>query len=494
MSQQKPNKQKSSKQANIIFVLILLYILVGSAFFTFYSIDKHNKRIKSIPLIKNEAPKTEETTFLNMALPSESKTIDIYQTYYTNPLIITFEKGRVLVDGLKDNKVELKISELLKELDASQNSKGETSCVTTFNVSNVLSVTCKQQSKNINLLTGEELTLADIFNKESNLHSILLDGIYKFACLKSNCATDNLSNLKSNVENEIAMALKNLPDNYTNFKITAQSIEFNDILINDEPLKINFADYYEDITIFDRFLSIDNIYERNNDNVYAWSEFNNNEDIYTKSYFLAKNNYLTLNIENKTGDDVANFESNIKQDLDMNTIGKKIEDELLYKYNLNEESTNLRYIAINASIHYNRASANQIKYNIEISEYDKDTLPLRILGDNIVKPKTTNTLNKSDMLLDGNNNASYLATNPTSIFPEFTTKLYNYITNDIQNNDESIFKAYEENLDKDFQDLINEASYTIDPTNRRIFMDYHQKDETNHQINISLFLPYTLFE
>lgn len=396
--------QKEQSKENILFTIIIFLIIIIASEITFVAITYYNETHPPI-IEKKEEEEPVIKHFLTLAKPNPSKSLDLYQTYPENPISITFAKNRVLIDGLKNSATEAKINEMLKELDASENERGEHDCKINFNVSNVLSLTCKKKSKNIDLTTGHEIKLEEIFNDQSDIALILLNGIYDTYCLSGGCNIDAQNNTMD-FENEARKIIQKIQNQDYNFHITNKEISFDDLLLNNENVIIRFFNNLNDLTIYNRFLTTENIFEKeileycHPTNCTPHVTPSNLTNSYIETKFLNANNiFIEFKLEKE------NLSSELSE-LDLKSIGSKVLNELISKYNLSAKES-YQVIYINANINNYTAPNYQVKYQIDTVNTPEELYPKVLLGykDNILN---TETINNDDLLVDNLGAISYI--------------------------------------------------------------------------------------
>ena len=152
-----------SKRNNIIFYSVLVLIVILSISGTVFAIYKHKENVDKKGV--TNTPKEDVKPFLTFKEVSESDTIDIFKKYPINPIEINFTKGKVKISGLKDKEIENKVNEKLSVLTVKESEFGN-NCHINTNVSNVLSISCAIETINVNLKTGEEITIEELYSKK----------------------------------------------------------------------------------------------------------------------------------------------------------------------------------------------------------------------------------------------------------------------------------------------------------------------------------------
>lgn len=488
----------NSKKGDISFYIILALIIILSVAGTIYAIKRHNNVDKS-PVINTPKEEEEVLPYLTFKEVPSSSTVDIFKKYPINSLKINYSNDTVSISGLKDKEVETKINKKLATLDAKKNEYDNRNCYVNFNMSNVLSISCKEETINVNLIDGEDLKIEEIFNKDTDISSIILKGIYDTYCSWNGCtyneeyATEDYYN---EIDEDIVEKMQNIKNN--NYKIKLYENSLN-ILYPQESdtydnldTSIQFSDFIDSITIYDRFLK-DDIYETKvtdyctPNSCYYKINKNEEDDVYYIKEFLNSKTFLNYRIYNSTRIDIlSNDKLSENVELNLEEFNKKIKDEIIKKENLNTKGNNYTNLDIYVDIYYHTSKDYQILYSITSQEFTKEDFAKNRLESmytnyNCIKEKR---IDKINMLVDTNNNVTYLDNNPANKYRLFETRLYNHILKSLEDeandaftyyNDCDIADNYEECISKrDYHDLIKEASYAIDEEKNILYM-YEEK-------------------
>lgn len=245
------------KKINLIFGIVLILIVVLGVSLTSYFIIRHKESVDKKSVIHKEEEKYDP--FLEFDEVTHKETVDFYKEYPVNPIDINLA-GTVRIDGLKDQTIEDKVNQVLSEL--STESEDNYVCFVNFNVSNVLSIQCGEESRNVNLVTGEEIKLEELFNQETDMDLLIRNEAYQSVCSFSGCYIDDELDMEfeSQVENRIVDFLQDFKNDrsflsisYTNFSILRASDPWY--------FYSSYAPYIDELTIYDRFLTDDDIYE-----------------------------------------------------------------------------------------------------------------------------------------------------------------------------------------------------------------------------------------
>ena len=477
---------RSIDKNDLGFAIFIIIIIVIAFTITGISILMYNL---SHPTVVEETPGETYFTFKEVA---SATPIDIFKKYPVNPITVSYDDA-VKISGLKDKSIQNKINLKLKNLEPSE-VNGTKTCNITFNISNVLSLDCENNSITIDLTTGDEIYFEQIFNDQSDLYSHTLDAIYKSYCAYADCSSqeeDTDSNYYNKIENDIVSAYQKIINNNFSFRLFSNAIflDFPDEeKYSTSAVKYEFSDYYPDITIYDRFLTSESIFDKPI-TTYCTPERCQYENIstpdaHTTGEFITSKNYLQTSIYNNTDYDITIENEYTKSNLDLEAISKKLIDELTLKYNLKRETSNYQHININMEIHNTNYNYKLVNYDITIEEMNKDNFIKNSLGSQNPKIVNTREIEAINLILTSNNNISYLESDPTKVFTNFTDTLRTYINNETTNNpNNNAFRGYAAycELETNYKDcitnlnynnLINDAAYAIDLDNQEILMYY----------------------
>ena len=322
-----------SKRNNIIFYSVLVLIVILSISGTAFAIYKHKGNVDKNGV--TNTPKEDVKPFLTFKEVSKSDTIDIFKKYPINPIEINFTKGKVKISGLKDKEIENKVNEKLSVLTVKESEFGN-NCHINTNVSNVLSISCAIETINVNLKTGEEITIEELFNKDSDIYSFIVKSSYNSTCMWGICSPeDNDDEFDNNIENTIAENLQKIKNNDYILSVNTKNAILTYESKEDEfsGIYLEYYDFFNDITIYDRYLD-NSIYEKNitdycepnncADKIYELLEKDNN-GYADAGHFINDKTYVNFRINNQ---------NNI--DPDYNYISKEIKTYNFRKQNTGE--------------------------------------------------------------------------------------------------------------------------------------------------------------
>lgn len=315
----KERKEQNAKEANkkfiikyVVFIIIIVLITVGAIFF---SINKMTENIQ----------KTEtETMDITKPTSKDSKyAIDSYaETYNENSLNIKYYAGNdqpventyggeeyAQIEGLLDKDIQNNINKRLKET-AKKLKEGNrrTFSQVTANFSNILSVNIynedyKRETINIDLSTGNDIELKDVFVSSAPLNSLIMEGVYRslawdklFENYEKNEGSIDMNKVDTSQYEDIALKVVNnfkARENDVQFYITTEGVTIygitdqNMFLSDDEnpSISVDFLGHREDVAIYKRFLSNKSIYE--NDSIGAKDIIVFTNNIYDDKYLYS---------------------------------------------------------------------------------------------------------------------------------------------------------------------------------------------------------------
>ena len=298
----KEKNKKSFIKKYIILLIMLIFLTILATYITMQYIDK--KESEEEPQI-NEIIEQEETK--NTAVDKKYGLQDYNETYNTNSLKITqyydingkiYNENPILLDnstakyvnyiqieGLKDKNIQNSINEQIKQKAYKlKNNQNDVITWVTANFSNILSINissypAEPECINIDLNTGNEIPLEKVFVSSAPLNSYLAEGLYqKLAWVESEKEEyeemHDMNNYDTSAyEEKFLMIVNNYKKMKNNLKynIFASSITIYGLLDNnivnqnlepaDNEISINFLEHMDEIAIYKRYLTNDNIYE-----------------------------------------------------------------------------------------------------------------------------------------------------------------------------------------------------------------------------------------
>lgn len=315
----KERKEQNAKEANkkfiikyVVFIIIIVLITVGAIFF---SINKMTEDIQKTEI---------ETMDITKPTSKDSKyAIDSYaETYNENSLNIKYYAGNdqpventyggeeyAQIEGLLDKDIQNNINKRLKET-AKKLKEGNrrTFSQVTANFSNILSVNIynedyKRETINIDLSTGNDIELKDVFVSSAPLNSLIMEGVYRslawdklFENYEKNEGSIDMNKVDTSQYEDIALKVVNnfkAKENDVQFYITTEGVTIygitdqNMFLSDDEnpSISVDFLGHREDVAIYKRFLSNKSIYE--NDSIGAKDIIVFTNNIYDDKYLYS---------------------------------------------------------------------------------------------------------------------------------------------------------------------------------------------------------------
>ena len=502
------------KKADVLFILLLVLLVLSSVGTTCYFIFRHHKNVDN-KSVTNTNPSEEETPYLEFAEVSRKDTIDIYREYPVNPIDINLV-GTVRIHGLKDKIVEEKVNAVLRELPALE-SEDDYGCYVNFNVSNVLSITCDDEARNIDLTTGEEIKFEELFNQDTNMDALIRKEAYQYACFIGGCYAEDPydEEYESEVENDMIAFLRDYKNEKSTFGIGYTDFNFYRNQDYGWYYYSSYASYYDELTIYDRFLTDGDIYEEEvsltcfPQTCHYITDPGDNKFSYQTGEFLSETNYLDFQIYNSSGYNLA-YDDFTEYPFDMREMGNKIKDQLIDHFRL-DRTDHYKNIYLSVNIYNNELNGYQLEYNLTIQELDEDNFYESVLNYELETEIDREETYKADIIMDQEGNISFLEDDPTELFPNFESVLYQYIMDDLakalmDDHYYSEFENYnvgvcEEYTDyneclnnRDFHELIKDANYAVDPVNERIHMYHMVPGIGAPQSYVHVFLPFSLFQ
>lgn len=501
------------KKANIIFAIIIIFIVIASTSLTCYFIIRHNKSVDKDPVTNTF--EEEYQPYIEFSKVSKKDTIDIYQEYPVNPIDINLI-GTVSITGLKDKGVEEKVNTILSELEALEN-EDDYGCYVNFNVSNVLSITCDEEARNIDLTTGEEIKLEELFNQDTNMDALIRQEAYQYVCYIGDCMAGIYyeDDYENTAENEMIAFLQDYKNNRSTFGIGYTSFNFYRNQEYGWFYASSYAPYYDELTIYDRFLTDEDIYEEEI-TTYCLPQtcefvvnFSDNDDYYQTGEFLNDTNYLKFYIFNSSDYNLA-YDDLAKYPFLMEEIGEKVKSKLIEALDL-EHIDHYRNMNLNVTIYNNDLNGYQLEYDLTIQVLDEKNFYASVLDYGLETEIEQEGIYKTDAIMDISGNVTFLEDAPTKLFSNFEDVLYQYIIDDLAKAESnssyvSEFNNYNVGVcessedweecyrNRDFHDLIKDANYAIDPVNERIHMYHFRPGMGMAESYVSVFLPFSLFE
>lgn len=292
--EKKPITMKKLVLTRLLFIIVFSALVVG---ITFYLADKNASNSEVVRKTSNVSNNTAVNPKEDTKETNTEKTVDLDGTYDKNPIQINYytmdisgnEIKYVQIDGLKDNNVEIDINynikksieETAKKLyDENPNATFNSGSFVRANFANILSINAyvyaydendSDYNKyediyfNYNLIDGTELTIDDVFTSDCDLEKILIDKLYEVVTSEhAEMDDDSWEYYVPEDAEDIEEIVYSIVSDYQrgkkiNFYITPQRISvrggeysFANIL---------FKDYSEYVTIYDKYLTSESIYD-----------------------------------------------------------------------------------------------------------------------------------------------------------------------------------------------------------------------------------------
>lgn len=282
----------------IIFLIILAIITASCIYFTIQQIDENNneknisttntsieqeqtkKGSKDIKYVINSYTETYNENSINITIFN-----DVDGKIYTDESYGYEYKSRieyVQIDGLINKNIQKKINDRLKQTAYSLKSENVSSVVTA-NFSNILSVYIYNDEKietiNIDLSTGEDIPFEKLFVSSATINAYLVDALYEtlaWNILDYESIDPDWNDMSkvdtSEYEEKFLMLVNNYNKNKNNLKysIYTNSVSIYGLIdkriidseyLNQMSIGIDLTKYINEIAMYKRFLTNDNIYE-----------------------------------------------------------------------------------------------------------------------------------------------------------------------------------------------------------------------------------------
>lgn len=290
--EKKPPTMKKIILKRIIFVILFAVVAIG---LTLYLASKNNPEVKEkIEEITNTIIKPQEEPKQEV----EEKIVNPEGTYSLNPIKINRYEMDVLgkkveyvqIDGLKDDSVEIKINNKIREktnkvatelFTKYQITNYYSGCTVRGNFANILSISAYVQVGindweeyheeefcfNFNLIDGNEFSIDDVFSSKFNMENVLLDELYE-SVVEEHAEFDDYDGamVVPNDAEDIEEIVYSIISDYQRgkeiaFYVTPQKVSVKTGAWSEA--SILFNDYIEYITIYDKFKTTENIYDGN---------------------------------------------------------------------------------------------------------------------------------------------------------------------------------------------------------------------------------------
>ena len=312
----KEKKEQNVKEANkrfvikyILFIIIIILITFGAIY---YSIKQLNKNVEeaTTEILNTNKP---TATDIKYAINSYAETYDensLNIKYYAgNDQLVENTYGGeeyVQIEGLLDKDIQNNINKRLKDT-AKKLKEGNrrTFSQVTANFGNILSVyiyneDSKRETINVDLSTGDDISIEDVFVSSAPLNSLIMEGVFKslawdklFENYEKSDGSIDMNKVDTSEYEDIALKVVN---NYKSrgeavrFFITTTGITIYDITDSnmynsdneDSSITVDFLGHREDVAIYKRYLTSKSIYE--NDSIGAKDIIVFTDNIYDDKY------------------------------------------------------------------------------------------------------------------------------------------------------------------------------------------------------------------
>lgn len=288
--EKKPVTMKKIILTRVLFIIIFAAIVMGlTIYFANKTKVKGSENKNSV--INNVTDSNKEN---NEATSNNEKTVDLNGTYYINPIdfrtytfeVLGNEIEYVQIDGLKDDGVEIKINNEIKEsieelskkiCEENESAEIYSGYTIRGNFANVISINFSISAINdendvyedlyfnYDLVNGNEIKLDDIFTSDFPMEEVLIDKLYEAVTTEFTTMDEDTWNLyvAENAE-DIEEIVYSIVSDYQrgkkiDFCFTPKLLEVSAGQYSSA--KILFKDYTEYVTIYDKYLTSDSLYD-----------------------------------------------------------------------------------------------------------------------------------------------------------------------------------------------------------------------------------------
>lgn len=500
-------QSKRSNRGFIILVIVTILIFILGTLFSISYTNGKKETVKPTYEFKDMSLKFDKV--------SNANTIDVFKDYPLNPIEVKTD-GKVTISGLKNSDVENKVNEVLSELKV----EDKNYCNVRTNISNVLSVECgNEKGKTVSLVDGHEITLEEVFNDSTNLKRIILDNIYDNLCnYQFSCWLEATEN--GNEEDFDAQVIKYINEikkrNYSlifdgyqiylNFNFPDEEEEENYWSL-EESISISLSDVLDDVTIFDRFLTKENIYQKDVKKYsfpmclnYSYFHSDEEKKYLSEGHYLNDKVYLMASIDNNTNTEFFYEKKLSRKKIDLEKFLPKIEEVVINKLNLKKHDY-YKHVDLNAYVYAYKDDLYQVEIFVNSKEMDLDNFKAYEAGGyneriKILKNKTEFLMN---ILIDDMGNVKEVK-DSLAEYDDAHEKIFNYLWEN-RSVDENIGNYMclndgdlKECSKSDFRDIVDNASYFVDEENNYIQLLYHETIERYVGLNtLRVKIPMTIF-
>jgi len=312
----KEKKEQNAKEANkkfiikyIVFLVIIVLITIGAIFLSINNLDKNLDEVTTEMLDTSKPIATDSKFSVNSYADTYNENSLNIKYYAGNDQLVENTYGGeeyAQIEGLLDKDIQNSINTRLKET-AKKLKEGNrrTFSQVTANFSNVLSVNIynedyKRETVNIDLSTGNDIEIEDVFVSSAPLNSLIMEGVYKslawdklYENYEKNEGSLDMNKVDTSQYEDIALKVVNnfkAKKGNIKFFITAEGVTIYGITDqnmfmseSENPgISIEFLGHREDVAIYKRFLSNKSIFE--NDSIGAKDIIVFTNNIYDNKY------------------------------------------------------------------------------------------------------------------------------------------------------------------------------------------------------------------
>ncbi len=315
-----------------IFTIILIALTMGAIYYTIKEFNQFEQK----PIIKEQTTKKEAD--------DKKYAINSYnETYNTNSIELKEIKNGTInyvqISGLKNDKIQRKINKRIKEIVDNLNF----TTIYTYingNFSNVLSLeiygyddngdNSQTECLNIDLTTGNEIKITDLFVSSANLNLRLANAYYEYlAWGYEEFEFDNYDEYynmdyrdTSEYEDKVLLLLRKFAAKKDDlkFSFTPSKIHIYDLAGEEYYLTVNLYEEIEEVAIYKRYLTEESIFvdNKNSNSFIVFTE----DDFFVSESFNGKiadnifvENTMYNNLDGELKPEVSEFINNYSQNI-----------------------------------------------------------------------------------------------------------------------------------------------------------------------------------
>lgn len=361
-------------KSKIMFVVIfsVICVLVTTLLIIYKNIDTEDEQ-KEIIEETSQNTKEKDVKGIDLNGTYDQNDIQLEEKKYTTPKV---EIQYYEIRGLKNKTIQERINKELEEygmglyrdsnMDEIEkitvfmwnpgNYANVASFVTTYIVEKIgedLENIVEVKGLNYDLTTGEQIPINKLFTSDAPIEDILRkSAYYSFAATNSQMEENLIGEMLIEDYGDIEDKISEFIYLYKKGKITNYSFSENSITIyykDNNRVTISMEDYAEYIAIYNRYLTTESIYERNDigiKNIYTLAT-RYSKSYYYQKYQKGKNYFIDINMYYYPNEEYKDFEKNLVNEKIAN-IEKEI-DKVLTLANRNSEKFYILnyYISVN---------------------------------------------------------------------------------------------------------------------------------------------------